>query len=192
QACPLGAAVAEATGCDVDRAGRVLVEPELSIPGYPEMFVIGDLAHCKGSGGEPLPGLAPVAIQQGRYVAAELRDRLLDKERNSTRPFRYTDRGKLATVGRGVAVADLGRLQFDGFVAWVVWLFVHLMQIIGFQSRALVLVQWGWSYLTWSRSARLVTGDDRENSHRFWQESYAPRRERANADSADQRQAGAR
>jgi NADH:ubiquinone reductase (H+-translocating) len=160
QASSLGKAVAQATGAKLDRSGRILVEPDLSVPGYPEIFVIGDLANYSHQTGSPLPGVAPVAIQQGRYVAGLIRGRLAGKLRP---PFRYRDRGNMAIVGRASAVADLGKLKFSGFLAWLVWLFVHLINLVEFENKVLVLVQWGWYYFSRNRAARLITGDTYTN-----------------------------
>lgn len=161
RASRLGAAVADATGATRDRVGRIVVQPDLTIPGHPEIFVIGDLAHCSHQTGEPLPGVAPVAIQQGRFVADAIRRRLQGK---AVGPFRYVDKGELATIGRAAAVANFGRLRFSGYPAWVLWLFVHLMYLVGFENRLLVFVQWAWNYLTRNRGARLIAhgwgGDD--------------------------------
>ena len=151
QASPLGAAL----GGELDRAGRVRVQPDLSLPGHPEVFVIGDLAACVDEAGKLLPGVAPVAIQQGRAVAENLKRELRGQSR---RPFHYIDRGNLATVGRAAAVADFGRLRLTGFLAWVTWLTVHILWLIGFRNRLLVGVQWAWSYLTYQRGIRLITG----------------------------------
>ena len=156
---PLGRLVARAAGAEVDRAGRVVVEPDLTVPGRPELFVIGDLALVKPTSGRPLPGVAPVAMQQGRHVARTIRARL---EGRPGRPFRYVDKGSLATIGRASAVAEIGGLRFGGYPAWLAWLFVHLLYIVQFGNRVLVLVQWAWSYLTWARSARLITGTNAE------------------------------
>lgn len=153
RASPLGKAVAEATGAACDRAGRIVVQPDLTIPGYPAIFVIGDLAHCAHQTGEPLPGVAPVAIQQGRYVADTIGRRLRGE---ATRPFHYFNRGELATIGRAAAVANFGRLRFSGYPAWLLWLFVHLMYLVGFENRLLVFVQWAWNYVTRNRGARLI------------------------------------
>jgi NADH dehydrogenase len=154
-ASPLGKLLAQATGAALDRAGRVTVEPNLALPGHPELFVIGDLALFPYQGGKPLPGVAPVAIQQGRYVARLIESRL----RGQTRPaFHYQNLGNMAVIGRGVAVADLGWLRIAGSPAWLAWLFIHMINIIQFHNRLLVLVQWGWSYITRNRSARLITG----------------------------------
>jgi NADH dehydrogenase len=154
QASPLGKALAEATGAAVDRSGRVIVEPDLSVPGFPDIFVIGDLAHAAGKEGEPLPGVAQVAIQQGRYVGALIECRLSSK---TAAPFRYHDRGNLATIGRGKAVADLGRVRLTGWVAWQIWLFIHLMYLMDVQNQVLVFIQWLWNFVTRGRSALLIT-----------------------------------
>jgi NADH:ubiquinone reductase (H+-translocating) len=156
EASSLGKAVAQATGSKLDRSGRVIVEPDLSVPGYPEIFVIGDLASYRHQTGSPLPGVAPVAIQQGRYVADRIRGRLDGKP---FAPFHYRDRGNMAIIGRASAVADLGKLKFSGFLAWLAWLFVHLIHLVEFQDKVLVLVQWGWYYFSRNRGARLITGD---------------------------------
>jgi NADH:ubiquinone reductase (H+-translocating) len=162
QASSLGKAVAQATGAKLDRTGRIVVEPNLSVSGYPEIFVIGDLANYSHQTGSPLPGVAPVAIQQGRYVAGLIRDRLAGKTRP---PFHYRDRGNMAIIGRASAVADLGKLKFSGFLAWLVWLFVHLMNLVEFENKVLVLVQWGWYYFSRNRAARLITGDTATNQN---------------------------
>jgi NADH dehydrogenase len=156
EASPLGKAIARATEAKLDRSGRVLVEPDLSVPGHPEIFVIGDLASYRHQTGSPLPGVAPVAIQQGRYVADRIRGRLAGKP---FAPFHYRDRGNMAIIGRASAVADLGKLRFSGFLAWLTWLFVHLIHLVEFQDKVLVLVQWGWYYFSRNRAARLITGD---------------------------------
>ncbi len=156
QASPLGAAVAKATGAETDRVGRVLIEPDLSVRGHPNVFVIGDLANFSHQTGKPLPGVAPVAMQQAKYVAYRI-ERGLRGE--GTPPFRYRDPGSLATIGRNAAVVDLGWVRFSGYLAWLAWLFVHLMTLVEFQNRLLVFLQWGWNYLTWNRSARLITGE---------------------------------
>jgi NADH dehydrogenase len=156
QASFLGRAIAAATGAKMDRAGRVTVEPDLSVPGHPEVFVIGDLANYSHQNGKPLPGIAPVAIQQGRYVARVIRNRLRGAD---TPPFHYRHRGDMAIIGRASGVAELGRIRFDGLLAWLAWLFVHLMALVEFENRVLVLVQWGWYYFRRNRAARLITGD---------------------------------
>jgi NADH:ubiquinone reductase (H+-translocating) len=156
RASPLGKALADAAGLPVDRQGRIAVEADLSLPGHPDVFVIGDLASaCAAPDGPPLPGLAPVAMQQGHYVAKLIRSRL----RGATLPpFRYRDRGTMATIGRARAVAVIGPLRFWGYFAWLAWLFIHLMYIVEFENRLLIFFQWAWNYLTWNRSARLITG----------------------------------
>jgi len=152
-ASPLGRQL----GANVDRAGRVPVLPDLSLPGHPEVFVIGDLAAAKDEKGKMLPGVAPVAIQQGRYVAKVIREEL--KSPHRTRPdFHYWDKGSIATIGRAAAVAEFGKIHISGFVAWLSWLFVHILFLIGFQNRLLVFIQWAWSYVTYERGARLITG----------------------------------
>jgi NADH dehydrogenase len=154
RASPLGQALAQATGAETDRTGRVVVEPDLSVPGHPEIFIIGDLANVRHQTGKPLPGLAPVAMQEGRYVAKLIQRRLSGK---TLPPFRYRDRGTLATIGRYKAVADLRFIRLSGHLAWLIWLFVHLMSIVQIGNRVLVFVQWGWNYFTRDRAARLIT-----------------------------------
>ncbi len=151
----LGRVLAERAGAPVDPVGRILVEPDLTVPGHPEILVIGDLALYRHQGGKPLPGVAPVAIQQGRYAGRLIRGRLRGE---TLPPFRYFDKGTLATIGRHHAVADFGRLRFAGFLAWLTWLFVHLMYLVGFQNRLLVFIQWAFQYFTFNRGARLITG----------------------------------
>jgi NADH dehydrogenase len=151
RASPLAATLA----VDLDRAGRVLVESDLSIPGDPRIFAIGDVAAFLHQTGEPLPGVAPVAIQQGRHAAANI---LADVAGRPREPFRYRDRGSLAVIGRARAVADFGRLRLSGFLAWLTWCFVHILFLIGFRNRALVLFEWAWAYATEKRAARLITG----------------------------------
>ncbi len=150
-ASPLGRML----GAKLDRAGRVAVEPDLSILGHPEVFVIGDLASLAGDDGRPLPGLAPVAIQEGKGVARNIRHDLAGRPRQ---PFHYRDRGILATIGRAAGVAQFGRIHISGFVAWIAWLFIHIFFLIGFRNRVLVMIEWAWWYFTYERSARLITG----------------------------------
>jgi len=152
---PLGRILAQETGATIDKAGRVAVEPDLTVPGHPEIFVIGDLANFVHQTGKPLPGVAQPAIQEGRYAAKVIAHRLRGEK---SRPFHYLDKGNLATIGRGAAVADLNWLRLSGFPAWLLWIFVHLMYIVEFQNRLLVFVQWAWFYFTYDRSARLITG----------------------------------
>jgi NADH dehydrogenase len=153
-ASPLGAAL----GVPLDRAGRVLVEPDLSIPGHREVFVIGDLASMKDAEGKLLPGVAPVAMQQGRCVARQIAADLVG---NPRKDFHYVDKGSLATIGRAAAVAQFGKIHISGFLAWLSWLFIHILFLIGFRNRVLVMFQWAWSYFTYQRSARLITGESR-------------------------------
>jgi len=155
QASPLGRILADRTGASLDRAGRVVVEPDLSLPGYAEIFVIGDLANFSHQGGKPLPGVAQPAMRSGRYVAKVIKRRL---RRKGVGPFRYFDLGNKAVIGRAAAVSDLHWLRLSGLPAWLVWLFVHLMYIVEFENRLLVFVQWAWNYYTFNRSARLITG----------------------------------
>ncbi len=142
-------------GLKADRAGRVLVKPDLSVPDHPEIFVIGDTAHCEGAGGRLLPGVAPVAKQQGAYVARLIRARL---EGGDLPGFRYRDYGSVATIGRKSAVFEMGPLRVTGFAAWILWSVVHIFFLIGFRNRAIVALNWIWNYLTFQRGARLITG----------------------------------
>jgi NADH dehydrogenase len=150
-ASPLGRSL----GVPLDRAGRVEVLPDLSVPGVPEVFVVGDLARFVQDG-QPLPGVAQVAMQQARHAAGNALRRLRGE---TTRPFRYRDLGSMATIGRNRAVADFGRVRVTGWLAWMPWLFVHIMQLTGFRNRLIVLVQWAFAYFTYQRSIRLITGD---------------------------------
>ena len=150
-------------GVPVDRAGRVLVQPDLSVPGHPEVFVIGDLASLKDETGKLLPGVAPVAIMEGRYVAKLIRREVEARATENgqlapRKPFHYFDKGSLATIGRAAAVAEFGKIHISGHIAWLAWLLVHILFLIGFQNRVLVLTQWAWSYFTYERGARLITG----------------------------------
>jgi NADH dehydrogenase len=153
-ASPLG----KKLGVPVDRAGRVLVNPDLSIAGHPEVFVIGDLAALKDEHGKLLPGVAPVAMQEGTATAKNIQRDLESKSREN---FHYVDKGSLATIGRAAAVADFGKFHVSGFIAWLSWLFIHIFFLIGFRNRIIVLIQWAWSYFTYERGARLITGDTR-------------------------------
>jgi NADH:quinone reductase (non-electrogenic) len=148
--------IARSLGVPLDRVGRVKVEPDLSIAGAPEVFVIGDLAAVEDSQGRPVPGLAPPAIQGGRHAARQILRTLRGQPRE---PFHYLDKGTLATIGRNAAVAQIGWLRTEGFFAWVLWLAVHILMLIGFRNRVLVLAQWGWTYLRHERGARLITGE---------------------------------
>ena len=152
--------LARSLGAPLDRSGRVLVQPDLSVPGRPDVFVIGDLAAFEQDG-RPLPGVAQVAIQQGRAAAQNVRRRIAGEP---TRSFRYHDRGNLAVLGRSAAIADLGRIHLSGFPAWLVWCFVHILYLIGFRNRFVVFFEWAWAYFSHQRGARLITdplGGDR-------------------------------
>ena len=155
RASSLGDVVARRTGAEQDRAGRLTVGPDLSLPGHANIFVIGDLAHYEQDGA-PLPGVAQVAMQQGQYVAGVLRRR---RAAQPTPPFRYRDKGILAVIGRHAAVADIGRLHFSGYPAWLIWVFVHINFLIEFDNKLKVMTQWGWNYLTRRQGARLITGE---------------------------------
>src|SRR5258708_22632535 len=157
QASPLGRLLAETTGAELDRAGRVIVQPDLSLPGHPEIFVIGDLANFSHQPGKRIPGVAQVAIQQGLYVARLIEARLNGK---TLPPFHYKDLGNMATIGRAVAVADFGRVHLHGFLGWLAWVFIHIINLIEFENRQLVMLQWAWSYVTRNRAARLITGEE--------------------------------
>jgi NADH:ubiquinone reductase (H+-translocating) len=152
----LAGRLAELTGAERDSAGRVTVEPDLTLPGHPEVFAIGDMVRVRDANGEPvvLPGVAPVAMQQGRYAAGVVRVRLQGREHAA---FRYRDKGNLATIGRAAAVADIKGFRLSGFIAWVTWLTVHLWYLIGFQNRLLVMIRWLVSFVTHGRGARLIT-----------------------------------
>jgi NADH dehydrogenase len=150
-----GSPLAQTLGAPLDRAGRVLVEPDLTIPGHKDVFVIGDLAAVKQYDGSYVPGVAPAAIQEGNHVAYNL-DRALEGQ--PLRAFHYRDKGSLATIGRAAAVADLGKIKMGGFLAWIAWLAIHIFFLIGFRNRFLVITQWAWAYLTYQRGARLITG----------------------------------
>jgi NADH:ubiquinone reductase (H+-translocating) len=153
----LAGTLAELTGAERDRAGRVTVEADLSLPGHPEVFAIGDMVRVRDPSGETvvLPGVAPVAMQQGRYAASVVRARLRGREHNV---FRYRDKGNLATIGRAAAVADIKGVRLSGFLAWATWLVVHLWYLIGFQNRLLILIRWSFSFATHGRGARLIAG----------------------------------
>ncbi|HEV2901835.1 MAG TPA: NAD(P)/FAD-dependent oxidoreductase [Gaiellaceae bacterium] len=154
----LAGRLADLSEAESDRAGRVTVETDLTLPGHPEVFAIGDMVRIRDPGGEPLalPGVAPVAMQQGRYAASVVRARLRGREHDA---FRYRDKGNLATIGRAAAVADIKGVRLSGFLAWAAWLVVHLWYLIGFQNRLLVLIRWSFSFATHGRGARLITGD---------------------------------
>lgn len=170
-ASPLGKKLGAAT----DRAGRVLVNSDLSIPGHPEVFVIGDLAALKDEQGKLLPGVAPVALQEGAAAAKNIKH---DLHREPRKDFHYFDKGSLATIGRNAAIAQFGKIHISGYIAWLSWLFVHIFFLIGFRNRIIVLFQWAWSYVTYERGARLITGDQHLPSwHELQQEEeQAPKK----------------
>jgi NADH dehydrogenase len=155
RASALGEVLARNANAPLDRAGRVLVQPDLTVPGHPEIFVVGDLAFVKQADGTPVPGVAPAAMQEGRYVARLIQARLRGE---TLPPFQYWNKGNMATIGRAAAVADLGWLRLSGYPAWLAWLLIHILFLIEFENRVLVLFQWAWNYFTRNRSARLITG----------------------------------
>jgi NADH dehydrogenase len=160
-ASPMAKRLGELTGAEVDRAGRVTVEPDLTLPGHPEVFAIGDMVRVRGGDGvvETLPGLAPVAMQQGRYAGKVTRARLRDRD---IKPFRYRDKGNLATIGRAAAVADIKGVRLSGLIAWIIWVVVHLWYLVGFQNRILVFTRWFFNFVTHGRGARLITEQEPE------------------------------
>ncbi len=157
KASPLGKAIAEQTGAELDRIGRVIVEPDLSVPGYPNLFIAGDLAHYAHNHEGPIPGTAATAMQQGDYLASAIKRRVAKKP---VPDFVYKDNGSLAVIGRNEAVANLGFAKLSGFPAWFIWIFVHIYYLVEFDNKLLVMLQWGWHYFTSQRGARLITGDD--------------------------------
>jgi NADH:ubiquinone reductase (H+-translocating) len=157
KASPLGKLLAAQTGAEIDRIGRVMVESDLSVPGYPNLFVAGDLAHYAHNLEAPLPGTAAVAMQQGTYLAKRLKQRLANQEAQA---FVYKDKGSMAVIGRNAAVANLNFMQLSGFPAWLIWIFVHIYFLIEFDNKLIVLLQWGWNYFTLHRGSRIITGTD--------------------------------
>jgi NADH dehydrogenase len=151
-ASPLGKALDSGT----DKAGRVFVEPDLSLPGHPNIFVIGDMASITQENGHPVPGVSPAAMQMGTFTAKNIRADLAGKPRQE---FRYVDKGSMATIGRNKAIADLRGWRFSGLIAWLMWLVLHVFFLIGFRNRVYVILEWAWAYFTRERSARLITGD---------------------------------
>jgi NADH:ubiquinone reductase (H+-translocating) len=156
KASPVGKVLAERAEAKLDRVGRVIVDPDLSVPTHPNIFVIGDLAHFIYQQETPLPGVAPVAIQQGQYVAKQIKAQLAGK---TQAPFRYKEVGSLAIIGQNLAVVDLGFVKFSGPLAWFIWIFAHIYYLIEFDNKLVVLLQWGWNYFTRQRGARLITGE---------------------------------
>jgi NADH dehydrogenase len=155
KASALGEVLSRRTGVERDRSGRVIVGPDLTVPGCPDVFVIGDLAHVRDPDGKPLAGMAPAAMQEGRYVARAIRRRLAAK---AVAPFRFRNRGSMVVIGRNTAIVDLGRVHFNGFPAWVIWAIVHIANLIEFENKLVVLVQWSWNYFTKKLGSRLITG----------------------------------
>ena len=160
KATNLGPVIAERLGATTDRTGRIQVNPDCTVPGHPDIFVIGDMAHFRDKGGNPLPGVATVAMQQGDYCANVIIRR---QHHKPIRDFRYRDKGSLAVIGRNAAVADIANMKFSGYPAWIIWVFVHLYYLIGFENRLLVFIQWAIFYFTRHRGARLITSDDTKN-----------------------------
>jgi NADH dehydrogenase len=156
KASTLGQVLASRTGAALDRVGRVIVKPDLTVPDYANIFVIGDLAHCADLNHQPLPGIAPVAMQEGEYVA-KLIKRSLQGE--SLPPFTYTDAGSLAVIGQNAAVVRVGSLKFSGILAWLIWAFAHIYYLIEYDNKLIVMLQWSWNYFTRKRGARLITGE---------------------------------
>ncbi|MBE9181518.1 NAD(P)/FAD-dependent oxidoreductase [Oculatella sp. LEGE 06141] len=157
KASAMGKVLSEKAGAELDRVGRVVVAPDLSLPSNPDIFVIGDLAHYAHQDDKPLPGVAPVAMQQGEYIARLVKQRLKGA---SLPPFRYSDGGSLAVIGRNAAVANLGKFKLSGFPAWLIWIFVHIYYLIEFDNKLIVMTQWFWSYFTRKGGARLITGEE--------------------------------
>src|SRR5262249_31244182 len=154
-ASPLSALLAKKSGAQTDRAGRLLINADCTLPGHPEVFAIGDMSCFLHQTGKPLPGVAQVAMQMGSYAADLIQRRL--RGSGPRRPFFYQGLGSMATIGRSLAVATVGRLKLSGFTAWLAWLFIHLIYLIRFENRVMVLFQWGWNFLTRGRAARLIT-----------------------------------
>jgi NADH dehydrogenase len=155
EASSFGRKLAERTGAELDRGKRIIVDPYCNVPGHPEIFVIGDLSNYCGEDGNPLPGVAPTAMQQGGYVADVIQKRLAGKP---VEPFHFVNKGNLAVIGRAAAVAEIRHLKFSGHMAWLLWLFIHLMYLVSFQNRLIVFIRWAFSYFTFNRGARLITG----------------------------------
>ena len=160
KASAMGQVLADRTGAELDRVGRVMVEPDLSLAGHPNIFVVGDLANFAHQDNKPLPGIAPVAIQEGEYLARLIKKRLKGAEMPA---FAYSNVGSLAVIGQNAAVVDLGFLKLTGTIAWLVWIFAHIYYLIEFDNKLIVMTQWGWNYFTRSRGARLITGEESLN-----------------------------
>jgi NADH dehydrogenase len=156
KASPMSQVLHTRLSAELDKSGRVIVAPDLSVPGHPDVFVIGDLAHYAHQGDSPLPGVATVAMQQGRYMAELVKKRL---DGRSMPPFRYKDKGSMAVIGRNAAIADTGWLQLSGYPAWLIWAFIHINYLIEFDQKLMVMIQWAWNYFTRKRGARLITNE---------------------------------
>jgi NADH:ubiquinone reductase (H+-translocating) len=156
KASAMGKTLAQKTGVELDRVGRVMVEPDMSIANYPNIFVIGDLANFSHQGDKPLPGVAPVAMDQGKYVAKLIEKRL---QGNTIEAFSYVDKGSLAVIGQNAAVANIAGFKLSGIIAWFIWIFAHIYYLIEFDNKLIVTIQWGWNYITRGRGARLITGE---------------------------------
>jgi NADH dehydrogenase len=156
--------ILKSIGCKLDRQGRAVVEPDCTVPGHRELFVLGDAAAFRQEDGSTVPGVCPAAIQMGQYAARTIRAEVGRKDAPARKPFRYWDKGQLAVIGRGHAVADIGKFHFSGILAWLAWVFVHIFFLIGFRNRVIVLTEWAFAYLTYQRGARLITGETAEYS----------------------------
>ena len=154
KASPMAQILAEKTGAPLDKTGRVIVEPNFNVPGSENIFVIGDLANYSHQEGKPLPGVAPVAMQSGKYVARLIKSRLKGE---TISPFRYQDWGSLAVIGKHAAVVEMGRLKLSGFLAWVFWMFIHVFYLLEFDNKLIVMIQWAWNYFTSGKGARMIT-----------------------------------
>jgi NADH dehydrogenase len=174
KASSIGKLLANKTDVELDRVGRVIVEPDLSIKGYPNIFVIGDLAYFAHQGEKPLPGIAPVAIQEGEYIAKLIKKRLQGK---TVSGFKYFDMGSLAVIGQNKAVVNLGFAKLSGFLAWLIWVFAHIYYLIEFDNKLVVMVQWGWNYITRGRGARLITEKSTNNIQPEIKDNYVGREE---------------
>lgn len=170
KASAMGQVLAERAGASLDRVGRVMVEPDLSLASHPNIFVIGDLANFPHQGDRPLPGVAPVAMQEGEYVAKLIKQRLVGQ---TSAPFVYKDFGSLAVIGQNEAVVDLGFVRFDGLLAWFLWIFAHIYFLIEFDNKLIVLLQWGWNYFTRKRGARIITGESTLEDDRLYEASVS-------------------
>ncbi|BAS58076.1 FAD-dependent pyridine nucleotide-disulfide oxidoreductase [Leptolyngbya boryana NIES-2135] len=162
RASGMGKVLAERTDATLDRVGRVIVNPDLSVPGQPDIFVVGDLAHYKHQGDQPLPGVAPVAMQEGAYIAKLIRYRLQGRELPS---FHYSDVGSLAVIGQNAAVVNLGWLKLSGFLAWLIWVFAHIYYLIEFDNKLVVMIQWAWNYFSRKGGSRLITQEENPLNH---------------------------